>query len=102
MKGAKSRDFAGLRWHAWWIACAAAACSASPTEPVSERIAMQADRLAATAQRSCLIEDSGEVVCWGLGGPARITPGDGSLKFVAVSGGWDHLCGLTADSTAYC
>lgn len=82
---------------------AAVACAGSATEPGTEPLVMQSDRLAGTDQQSCLLERSGEVVCWGLGnGPSRITPGDGSLRFVALRGGVDHLCGLTADSVAYC
>ena len=84
------------------LASVAGACAGSPSEPSSEPLVMQADRLALSDQSSCLIERSGEVVCWGLGGPRRLTPNDGSLRFVALRAGVNHFCALTADSTAYC
>lgn len=85
-----------------WIWSILWGCTASPTGPDNDLPGLQSDRLAATAQQSCLVQRSGEVFCWGLGDAKGVTPGDGSLRFVALRGGWDHLCGLTADSTAYC
>ncbi len=84
------------------VVCVLAACSTSPAEPGGNQLAMQADRLALTSEQSCMIERSGEVVCWGIAAPVRVTPGDRSLRFVALRGGAGHVCGLTADSTAYC
>jgi alpha-tubulin suppressor-like RCC1 family protein len=63
---------------------------------------MQSDRLAVTTNRSCLIESSGDLLCWGRGGSIRFTAGSGLPRFVTLSGGSSHLCGLTGDSTAYC
>lgn len=79
----------------------AGACGPVPTEPLAP-ITMQSNRLAVSAQGSCLVDANGGVVCWGLGGPRRIELPVATAKFVALNGGGSHFCGLTADSTAYC
>ncbi len=79
------------------------ACPGAPTDPSAAPLAMQTGRLAMGSEEMCYLEDSGEVVCWGNSREAFwLTPGDGSLRFVALRGGYTHSCGLTADSTAYC
>lgn len=84
------------------LAFLAAACAASVTGPSGGPIDVQRSRLATTAVMSCLIDASQEVVCWGAGGTRRVTPGNGTLRLVTIHGGGEHICGLTADSTAYC
>lgn len=79
-----------------------AACGPSASEPQTEPLVMQADRLALTAQTSCLLEATGAIVCWGLNGVERFAPAGGSQRWVALRGGFDHFCGLTSDSTARC
>src|SRR5215207_5322425 len=64
---------------------AGAGCSGSPSEPTHDALVMQADRLAGTTEMSCALDRSREVVCWGFDGPARVSPGDGSLRFTPVS-----------------
>ena len=44
----------------------------------------------------------GEAVCWGAGGLRALRPGDGDRRFVGLSGGWAHICGVASDSTAWC
>lgn len=78
-----------------------AGCNSEMTDSLGVPIAMQSDRIAASGIGTCIIQSS-ETVCWGYGGPRRVTPGDGSLRFVALRGGGGNFCGLTADSTAYC
>jgi len=78
------------------------ACDGSSTGPTDGPIPVQTDRLALTSQRSCLVERSGEVVCWGVDPPGRATVGGASLHFIALRGGYSHLCGISVDSTAYC
>jgi alpha-tubulin suppressor-like RCC1 family protein len=77
------------------------ACS-SPVEPNEVVVEVRSDRLAVTGAATCLLEHSGSVICWEAGGPRRVTPGDGSLRFASIRGGGSHVCGLTSDSTAYC
>ncbi|MGH8335367.1 MAG: hypothetical protein ACRETL_00755, partial [Gammaproteobacteria bacterium] len=78
-----------------------AGCNADLPNLRDSPIVMQSDRIAASGIGTCLIQ-SAETVCWGLSGLKTVTPGDGSLKFVALRGGAEHYCGLAADSTAYC
>lgn len=79
------------------------ACLVEPSEPNSAApVPVASGRLALLDFQTCLLEQSGEVLCWGEDGPARLTPGDGSLRFLGLSGGYTHGCGITTDSTAYC
>lgn len=78
-----------------------ASCNSDMIDPRGVPIAMQSDRIAASGIGTCIIQPTG-TVCWGFGGTRRVTPADGSLRFVTISGGGEQVCGLTADSTAYC
>lgn len=80
----------------------AASCNGLPTEPGWPPLQMQATRLAVQSGRPCLLQRIGEIICWKAGTPVLVTPGDDSLRFAAISGMTDLLCGLTTDSTAYC
>lgn len=62
---------------------------------------------------TCLLQENGHVWCWGrFGGvpnspttalpPTRVTPADGSLRFVSITAGAGAACGLTAEGRAYC
>lgn len=89
-----------MRWNYWLIA-GMAGCSGLPTGPSRDTIPMQSTRLAIRESGPCLLNRSGEVVCWSPQGLALI-PGSGALRFVTISGLSNLVCGLTADSAAYC
>lgn len=73
----------------------------------------------ASAYHTCGLTTSGAIYCWGinssgqLGNGTRSPPGYppvvlppapvvGNLRFIAVTVGWHHSCGLGSDGTAYC
>jgi alpha-tubulin suppressor-like RCC1 family protein len=70
--------------------------------------------VSAGARHTCGITTNGTGLCWGNDSLGQLGHGDvggthtlptavaGGLEFNAVSAGWDHTCGLVADSTAYC
>ena len=92
-----------------WLA-AAVGCS-NPAAP-DLQLPSASPQLVSGAGFSCLLDARGEVVCWGRWGgvagqpaaatlPTRVTPGDGSLRFVTLSG-FSHICALTSAGEAYC
>ena len=79
-----------------------ASCIGLFTEPSAAPVPIPTQRLAVTVEWTCLLEADGEIGCVGSFVPPRLTPGDGSLRFVMIDGGTVHACGLTADSSAFC
>ena len=78
-----------------------AGCSGIVEPQAGEPLPLQRDSLVTAANLSCLLSETGVPTCWGSPA-APTTPGEGTLRFRTISGGWDHLCGLRGDSTAYC
>lgn len=88
----------------WRVGLAAGclACSA-PTGPGGgEALPVQVDRLAAAGNVTCLLDGAGQPLCWGPPPALTGSPGGGFLRFRSISGGADHFCALSADSTAFC
>jgi len=99
------RKALGGGWVVWSVCSllASTGCTPSATGPdANPPIDLQSTRLAATAQESCLLRTTGAVVCWGRGDAPRTISNSGELAFVALDGGWDHLCGLTAEGLPFC
>ena len=76
--------------------------------------------VAASANATCFLTSDGNVYCTGTDSSGQLGNGDastanqyvgapidtslvtGSQKFISISAGWVHHCGLTADGAAYC
>lgn len=96
------------------ILTAVVACSDS-TEPVGVQ-AGQFVAVAAGRAHACAIDTIGRAWCWGENSrgqtgvqaascPACVTspaPVQGDVRFVSISSGSSHTCGVATDGTAYC
>lgn len=58
-------------------------------------------RLALREGQACVLPLDSIPVCWGSGGVMRMISSD-SARFIGLSGGVQHICGISADSSAYC
>jgi len=81
-------------------------------EVSAEARGLQGLAVAVTQGAACVIDTTHVTRCWGfLGqtGPSQFfdygdTPVvvDSTLHFTSITGGWDHLCALAQDGTAWC
>jgi alpha-tubulin suppressor-like RCC1 family protein len=87
--------------------------SSTPT-PVAGSLTFESLTLPARARYACGLRADGTAYCWGFNSGGQLGDGTlstqhliptlvvGGLKFISLSAGGLHTCGLTTDSTAYC
>ena len=89
------------------------AASATPTA-VTGGLTFESLSLPDAGRYACGLREDGAAYCWGFSAVGQIGDGTidtqrltptavaGGLKFVSLSAGGTHTCGLTTDSVAYC
>jgi alpha-tubulin suppressor-like RCC1 family protein len=82
--------------------------------PTRVTLPVQAVVLAAGGAHTCALTAGGDAWCWGsdsngqlgrgsIGGSSSTpAPVSGGLKFIALSAGGAHTCGVTLDGSIYC
>lgn len=93
-----------LRLRSVALAGILAACNSDPVSPpVFDPSSIASNTLAVAGQVTCVLQSSGLPYCFGSSYPDdSFVPGEGTLRFVQISGTWQHFCALTSEGDAYC